>query len=369
MHKFALLALPTTIYTLRVIAPFGGAFPETGEVEVKWDASSTTARDLIIRLQHGDVNNGTRVPDFEYVVKNAAGRAMVQTGLKECGGCWVQIEAVGLGWGDWGYSTLWSGDNGPVVAKVVEAPKEEPKDDVIAPDESKDESKDESGDKAEEPKDETKEEPKVKDLDTAMIETLVKEVIEEVNRYLASDDKDLTTLVQTLLRMVKGYLGEAANPNLLADVVAHVHEYLKDKTDMEVVAEVVKEIEAYIEGKDLTKLLEDAGAVIGKIPDNVVDFVVKPDGSAGQGSGAGNGLESGSGSGSGAIGAGSGSNSNRAGSGSGSGSNGGSATGDEADGDDGSISDSEDLPEIDGADMYNISKVIVVGAVAMLAVF
>jgi len=360
MHKFALLTLPTATYTLQVIAPFGGAFPETGEIEVKWDASTTTARDLIIRLQHGDVNNGTRVPDLEYAAKNAAGRAVVKTGLKSCGGCWVQIETVGLGFGEWGYSTLWTGEGGPVVAEVVEVPKEEPKDVVKEPsEEPKDDGK--LKEQKDQQKDEPKEEePKVKELDAATIESIVAKVVEEIQRFLASDTQDLTTLVQTLAGMVKGYIGEGDNPNLFADIIGHVNEYLKDKTDMEVIAEVVKEIEAYIKGKDLKELLNEIEAVVGKIPDDVIDFVVKPDGGNGSGS------ENGSGPGSGSNGSGAGS-----GSGSGSSGNGSNSptTGADAD-DDGTISDSEqDLPEIDGADMYNISKVLVVGAVAMLAVF
>lgn len=133
MHRFSLLAGLATpaLGALQIIAPFGGDFPANGEVELKWNPSTTTAADLIARIQYGDVNNGSTYDGFKQELKNSAGSAILKTGLKSCGGCWVQVETVGLGFNEWGYSTFWNGSDGPKAAEVKnnESKEEAPKTD------------------------------------------------------------------------------------------------------------------------------------------------------------------------------------------------------------------------------------------------
>lgn len=121
---------------VQVLEPSGGAWPADGKVLLRWRRSSTEASEVIARIQYGDVLNGVLYPDWEQrfapatageIGREDIGELELVTGLKECGGCWIQLEAVGLPAEKWGYSTFYEGSNGPVKAEVPQDQEEEDK--------------------------------------------------------------------------------------------------------------------------------------------------------------------------------------------------------------------------------------------------
>lgn len=129
-------ALFSSLTAIQVLEPSGGAWPVDGKVLLRWRRSSTDAAEAVARIQYGDQLDGTLYPNFErrlspavdgQIGRDDIGEIVLETGLKECGGCWIRLEAVGLPVDNWGFSTFFDGSNGPVALDVpkVEEQKEE----------------------------------------------------------------------------------------------------------------------------------------------------------------------------------------------------------------------------------------------------